>query len=577
MASPSGRGGSATAGPGRRKERGPLDPRAVLTSIGEVVYDWDIASDALAWSANAGDVLGLPDIGVFATGAAFGLACEETGGRTRHDAVLSGDAEDAGGGVPYRAAYALRLPPGARAPHADAQGLVLVEDTGRWYAGADGRPAFAHGVVRVGAMGLGLVGPARARSLFLDGFAAEAVASGRSKRPLTVMVMAVDGLARLNEEIGFDAADAAMEEAMRRAGTVMRRRDVFARYASNRFGVALLSCAPDQVEIAAARLRLAVESEPVETPRGPVTVRIALGAASAPQHATDAPGLLRRAEEALAESRRSACAFRMYRPGLGAPTSIRPVGERGLDIVAALNERRVVMARQPIVDAQSRKPAFAEALARIREEDGRIRSAGDIVPLIERAGLVPLLDVRMLELAAGHLATHPDDRLSINLSPVTLEAPDWLSTLAAVLGAHRGVAERLIVEVTETVAVRDPEATRARLDAMKALGVAVALDDFGAGHTSFRHLRDFPVDLLKIDGAFVQNLPRSPDDRFFVRTLIDLAHHLGIPTVAEWVEDEETAAMLASWGVEYLQGEHCGAPVLAEARTGKPDRRAAVA
>jgi EAL domain-containing protein (putative c-di-GMP-specific phosphodiesterase class I) len=95
---------------------------------------------------------------------------------------------------------------------------------------------------------------------------------------------------------------------------------------------------------------------------------------------------------------------------------------------------------------------------------------------------------------------------------------------------------------------------------MKALGVSIAIDDFGAGHTSFKHLRSFPVDMLKIDGAFVQNLARSSDDRFFVRTLIDLAHHLDIPTVAEWVEDEESAQMLAEWGVTYLQGDHCGKP-----------------
>ena len=75
-------------------------------------------------------------------------------------------------------------------------------------------------------------------------------------------------------------------------------------------------------------------------------------------------------------------------------------------------------------------------------------------------------------------------------------------------------------------------------------------------------MRSLPVDLLKIDGAFVQNLARSPDDRFFVRTLIDLAHHLGIITVAEWVEDEETALLLAEWGVDYLQGRHYGPPVL---------------
>jgi EAL domain-containing protein (putative c-di-GMP-specific phosphodiesterase class I) len=82
------------------------------------------------------------------------------------------------------------------------------------------------------------------------------------------------------------------------------------------------------------------------------------------------------------------------------------------------------------------------------------------------------------------------------------------------------------------------------------------MDDFGAGHTSFRNLRRLPFDLIKMDGAFVQNIARSPDDRFFVRTLIDLAHHMNLPVVAEWVEDAETAKLLTEWGVEYMQGMH---------------------
>ena len=93
---------------------------------------------------------------------------------------------------------------------------------------------------------------------------------------------------------------------------------------------------------------------------------------------------------------------------------------------------------------------------------------------------------------------------------------------------------------------------------MKRLGVKVAMDDFGAGHTSFRNLRGLAFDLVKIDGAFVQNFVSSADDRFFVRTLVDLAHHLALTVVAEWVEDAETAALLRAWGVDYFQGDLFG-------------------
>jgi EAL domain-containing protein (putative c-di-GMP-specific phosphodiesterase class I) len=113
--------------------------------------------------------------------------------------------------------------------------------------------------------------------------------------------------------------------------------------------------------------------------------------------------------------------------------------------------------------------------------------------------------------------------------------------------------------MTETSAISNIDAARRAIAAVKACGAKIAMDDFGAGHTSFRNLRNLQIDLLKIDGAFIQNLSGSEDDRVFVRTLVDLAQHLGIPTVAEWVEDEQAAAILADWGVDYLQGHYFGA------------------
>jgi EAL domain-containing protein (putative c-di-GMP-specific phosphodiesterase class I) len=122
------------------------------------------------------------------------------------------------------------------------------------------------------------------------------------------------------------------------------------------------------------------------------------------------------------------------------------------------------------------------------------------------------------------------------------------------LRAHPGVAERLMVEITETAAIQDIDETRGFVARVKDLGCRIAIDDFGAGYTSFRNLRKLGVDLVKIDGAFVRNLTQSEDDRAFVHTLIDLGRRLGLQTVAEWVQDEASAAMLADWGCDYLQG-----------------------
>jgi diguanylate cyclase (GGDEF)-like protein len=554
--SPAAPGRSATRG--ARQGRGPLDPRKVLTAIREVVYDWDLSSDQIAWGANAAAVLGLRDIATVATGTAFALRSDPADGKTRHEAVLRSQETDAGDGVLYRAAYGFSAGPNAR---------VLIEDSGRWYAGPEGRPVRAHGVLRIDRGGGRNNLPAadmHERASFLDRIREDVAEAGSSRRPLTVMVLALDDLARINDDLGSEAADDLIQEFARRVRTVMRRRDTLARCAGNRFALALRSCPPDQAEVAARRVAEVIRNPPIETAPGPLAMGLRIGAATAPDHAADAAMLLRRAEEALGAAQRTP--RRSFVLCGGPATSDfdrRAAPSSSFEVLDALNARRVCFASQPVVEARSRAIAFGEALMRIRT-DGRIWSADAILPGIERTGLVPLVDARMLELVADHLAAHPEERLGLNLSAVTLVAPEWPETLAAHLGARPGIASRLVVEITESAVVRDLKAVRGRLDAMKSLSVAVAIDHFGAGHASFRHLRGLPVDLLKIDGAFVQNLTRSPDDRFHVRALIDLARHLGIATVAAWVEDEEAALLLAGWGVDYLQGRHCGAPVLIE-------------
>jgi len=165
----------------------------------------------------------------------------------------------------------------------------------------------------------------------------------------------------------------------------------------------------------------------------------------------------------------------------------------------------------------------------------------------------------MLELAADHLKDHPGARLALPVSGNTLQDTEWLPMLAAHLGARPGIESRLVIEVPEA-ALAECRKTLGRLHAMKALGIGLSLTGFGAGYVSPSQLRMLPVDLLKIDGIFIQPLKRSTDDRLTVRTLVDRAQHLGIATAAEWVDDEVTARLLASWGVDYLQGALFGEP-----------------
>jgi EAL domain-containing protein (putative c-di-GMP-specific phosphodiesterase class I) len=191
---------------------------------------------------------------------------------------------------------------------------------------------------------------------------------------------------------------------------------------------------------------------------------------------------------------------------------------------------------------------------RIRRSDGRLIPASAVIPIAERLGLVRLIDCRVLQLVLADLAAAPHLNASVNLSPETAGDPDWWTALNAQMRAHPDIAGRLTLEITETAAVHHIGDTAGFVARAKDLGCRIAIDDFGAGFTSFRNLRKLHVDVVKIDGSFVQNLRRSADDRAFVRSLIELGHALGLKTVAEWVQDEEAAALLAEWGCDYLQG-----------------------
>src|SRR6201999_1839464 len=315
----------------------------------------------------------------------------------------------------------------------------------------------------------------------------------------------------------------------------------------------------DDMIAAAERFLAAIRGEVVPTRSGPVSVTASIGAVSVPRYARSTDEAINRAHETLDHAkRRRAGSYLAWRPNVERDAQ-RRVNIRVTDeIVTALNERRIVMAYEPVVTSASRESAFYECLVRMEQDDGRVLLAPDIVPVAERLGLIRLVDHRVLELVIAELAASPGVVLSLNISPDTTMDPDWWTTIESVMRAHPGIGERLIVEITETVAIQDVDDLRSFVTRLKNFGSRIAIDDFGAGYTSFRNLRKLGVDIVKIDGAFVQNVARSADDRAFVQTLIDLARRLQIKTLAEWVQDDESAVMLRDWGCDYIQGRLIG-------------------
>src|SRR5262249_18874644 len=201
-------------------------------------------------------------------------------------------------------------------------------------------------------------------------------------------------------------------------------------------------------------------------------------------------------------------------------------------------------------------------LLRMRSRDGQIVPAGDFVPILEQLGFIRLIDRYVLDKALAELAEHPDVRLGFNISGLTAADRPWLRALTSQLRDRPEIASRVIVEITETAALYDIEESARFVSALRQAGCSVALDDFGAGHTSLRHLQSLAVDTVKIDGSFIHNLSGSPENQVFLRHLLGLAKGFGFHTVAEGVTTAEDAAILRREGVGLLQGHHFGHPTL---------------
>ncbi|MBV7407947.1 EAL domain-containing protein [Maritimibacter sp. DP1N21-5] len=245
----------------------------------------------------------------------------------------------------------------------------------------------------------------------------------------------------------------------------------------------------------------------------------------------------------------------------------------------AVERRQVLLAFQPIM--QSRQPdrvAFHEGLIRVTDHTGRIIPARDFIDVVEREELGRVLDTLALDLGLQALAEEPSLRLSINLSARSIGYPRWKATLVHWLDRDPTLGERLILEITERTAIVLPELVQHFMGEMQGHGISFALDDFGAGYTAFRYLKDFYFDILKIDGAFTKDIANNPDNQVICQAMLSLAQHFDMLTVAENVETRDDALFLAQAGCDFLQGFFFGMPTVnpawRRATRARPDQAA---
>ncbi|MFM8749285.1 EAL domain-containing protein [Rhabdaerophilum sp.] len=530
--------------------------------LGEATYAWNIETDVMTWGLEATHIFGVREMAALSSGTAFATLIDQASPHSRHAEVFESERCDQGTGVSFSTRYLVNPAPGLR---------FWIEDTGRWFANEKGRPRLVHGVCRrvlaptseeialVTKRHFDPTTGALTRADFCNALGDAIVTSARDPRGLVLMMVAVDDLAQLNKTYGYHIGDEIIAAIVRRLRGLVRRRDILGRYATNKIGIVLAPSLADHMEFVANRLASAIRGVPIDTSAGPIPASVHIGGVAVPRDAKTAIEALHACEEALTDAQdRTDQAFLAF-SGDPETRAKRSSNRESTDtVLTALNDRRIELAFQPIVRSGSGEVAMYEALVRMTSPEGELMGAGTIVPVAERLGFLHLIDHRVMELALETLRRRRDIQLTVNVGVDTALHPDWMAAFQAHLAIDKSVAQRLVVEITETSLIEDVQGAQRLIEAIKDCGACVAIDDFGAGHTSFRNMRLLPIDILKIDGTFIKNLARSEDDRFFVQTLLQLARHLRIETVAEWVQDEETASLLTSWRVEYLQGDFVG-------------------
>ncbi len=537
-----------------------------ITEVGDVFYEWTLDKDRLTWAGNVSSVLGIDQSSALSSGRGYASRLVPNKGTTRYEAIVTEGMRDNGSGVPYQIEYAIR----------NDQGVEnWVEDRGRWFGDTEGRPVRAVGVVRI-ITGrrqrdeelnflvtndelTGHVNRARLKDLLGETL----VDLRRNERQGAYLVAAIDNLALINEAYGFDVADQVIVAVGNRLLGELRGSDVIGRCSGNKFGIILSNCSDQQMHATSERLLSVVRDLVIEIDAGPVASSVSIGCVSLPASAKTPQAAMMRAEEALTEAKNSRRAsYSAFEHSPEREKARRSNLKIADELLAALNERRLTLAFQPLVSAETLDPVLHETLIRLRQRDGEVVPAGRFIPIAEKLGLVRLIDHRVLELAFEELVHTNRPQLAINVSGFTITDSVWLDMFLALTKSHPGAAERLVVEITETVAIEEIGESQQFVRTVRNQGSKVAIDDFGAGYTSFRNLKRLDVDLVKIDGSFVEGLVHKPDNQMFLRSFVDLARNFGIPTVAEFVTCEGEIDYLREIGVEYLQGFHVGEPVL---------------
>ena len=400
----------------------------------------------------------------------------------------------------------------------------------------------------------------------------------RAGVPFGLMLIDLDDFKTVNDTLGHQVGDALLSEISDRLASSLRPGDLVARLGGDEFAVLVHDADLSEVRQVAERLRDGVGAT-VALESMSLDVRMSIGIAGCPEDGTDGAVLLRHADVAMYRAKQERTGVEVYAAEHDDNSMARLALLSDLRRALAV-EDQLELYYQPKV-TPSGETLGVEALLRWQHPEHGLVLPDDFIPLAERSGVMPALTARVIALALRQVARWRgaglDVQMAVNVAPTDFAGDDLPRVVARELAEAGVPADRLRFEITERVMASHTEHSARTLDRLRAMGVTISLDDFGTGYSSLLRLNSIPVDEIKIDRAFVARLGEGPQAAGIVRTMIALAHGLGVPAVAEGVETDLQVQMLRTMGCDGLQGYRIARPLPAEQATAWLTQRAAAA
>lgn len=400
------------------------------------------------------------------------------------------------------------------------------------------------------------------RTLLSDRIRQGILLAQREHHTMGLLVMDLDRFKDINDTLGHQYGDGILQQVSSRIRIALRESDTVARLGGDEFAVLLPNTGLDQAKSIADKLLKAID-QPFDVKGQILHIGVSIGITMYPQHGEDEVTLMQRADVAMYVAKREHRGRAVYDPAAD-QHSLRNLALLG-ELRGAIERDELLLHFQPKVNLHTGEVCGVESLVRWQHPKHGLMYPDEFVPIAEQTGLIAPLSLWALKAALRVCRSNRDQGMemdiAVNLSVRNLQDPYFPDKINELINEHCGIPSRLRLEITETAIMADPARALEVLQRLSAMGIKLAIDDFGTGYSSLAHLKQMPVDELKIDKSFVLDMLEDESDEVIVRSIIDLAHNIGISVVAEGVENEALYHKLKEMGCDVVQGYHMSQPV----------------